>query len=805
MQKTITFLTAVLCLASARLQAQTFSITGQVKDKTGAAIAAATVSLLKASDSSWIKSELTGDNGNYTLQDIHAGNYIIAVTLLGYAEKRELVTVGNENIVAAIILDKQSNVLEEITVTGNKPFIEREAGKTIVNITAEKAAGNTVLDMMRKLPGVTVNGSGAISMAGKQGVLVLINGKQTYLSGEELANYLRSMSAEQLAQVEIMSQPSAKYDAEGNTGIINIKTRKNEKEGISGTASATYSQTAFAGTEENLHINYKKNKTSLMTNAGYYNRAGFLKQRVDRNFRDKQTHEITGTQRQSSYWTERFKDYSLSLDGTQEFNDNTSIDLHVNAVYHPNHETDKAATENYDVASGSVITNDFVNNRDFLRRFFNGIAQLNQKFGKEHELTVNCDYYVYDVNNYQDIVNSNFDANGNPVPGGISLKGYLPTDIKVTSVKADYTGAIGKTKVEGGVKSSFVAFETGVFFDINDNGTWRQDTVRTNNFLYNENIHSAYLSCSHPFGEKLDAKIGLRAEQTNARGFQEFGSTGFERHYLSLFPTAFVSYKLNNDYSFECNYGRRIQRPEYRQMNPYVEFISQYSYKVGNPRLMPQYTHNVELAANYKTILNCKASYSSVSDIINNIARQDNQTFIYYVMPENIAKNTAWQFSVTFNKALFNWWEVSSTAYAFALGYEGIYNEQAFRDWGTGSGLWMSSDFSFLHNWKASYWLHANGTSRETSMVTAQPNLYYGFSFSKKLFHDTTLVKLDVVDPFRTYEYNFGINIQDVDTQISNRYNTREYALSITYDFGKQLDRMRKINNAADETGRMKM
>lgn len=804
MQQTVTILVAMLCIVSFRVSGQFHSISGHVKDKSGKAVASATVSLLKASDSSWVQTEITNDDGSYKMQEVVPGDYILAVSSITTVEKTETISMQEKDLLHDMEVMRKSNALEEVTVTGNKPFIERRADMLVANISADKALGNNVLDLLRKLPGLKVNSDGSISMTGKQGVLVLVNGRQTYLSGEELANYLRSMTAEQVAQVEIMSQPTARYDAEGNTGIVNIKTHKNHKEGLSGSASATYSQTRYSGTSDNVRVGYKREKTNLSVNAGYYNRAGFLDQRIDRTLKDKNTGEQTGTMEQESYLFERFKDYSLSVDGEREIDSTSAINIHASGNYHPNNETDLTSTHIYDISTATVTNNEFENNRDFVRTNFNGVAQYSKKIKPNHEFTVNADYNLYNVDNYQDLVNNNYNAQMQPVPGGVSLKGYLPTDIEVFSSKADYNGTVGKTQIEGGVKASFVAIDAGVFFDVEHSGTWIPDTVRSNNFLYNENVNAAYFSCSRSLGTKVETKMGLRAEQTNAKGFQEIGNISFERHYISLFPTAYVSYKPNDKYSFGCNYGRRLQRPEYRQMNPYVEYYSQYNVRTGNPALRPQFTHAIELNGSYKNTVHCNASYRSVSDIINNVARQDNKTFIYYVMPENIAKNTAYEFALTFNKELFKWWEVSATGYSFYLDYDGIYDGMAFSNGGPGWGFMTSGDLSF-NKWKASYWLNANGRSRESSIVTASANMMYGFSVSRRVFHDTTLIKLNVVDPFLTYVYDYNVIIQDVDTHARNVYNTREYALSITYDFGKQIDRMRQIARESDETGRMRM
>jgi hypothetical protein len=174
-------------------------------------------------------------------------------------------------------------------------------------------------------------------------------------------------------------------------------------------------------------------------------------------------------------------------------------------------------------------------------------------------------------------------------------------------------------------------------------------------------------------------------------------------------------------------------------------------------------------------------------------------------MPVNIGSNTALEFSLTFNKELYKWWEVSATAYAFNLYYDGIYNGQPFEVSSGGYGFFTSGDFNFGNNWKATYWLNAAGKQRESSMAIADSNLMYGMSVSKKLFHDTTLVKLNIVDPFRTYAYGASVQMRDIDSRFTSRYNTMDYALSVTYDFGKQLDRMRQHNSDADGTGRMKM
>ena len=458
-------------------------------------------------------------------------------------------------------------------MTAKRPLIENKIDKTVVNVDASPTnTGLTALEVLEKSPGVTVDNNGNINLKGKQGVTILIDGKPTYLNGEDLTNYLKNLSANQLDQIEIMSQPSAKYDAAGNSGIINIKTKKNKSTGLNGTISTSAIIAKYFKNTNSITANWRKDKVNLFANYGFSLWEGFEKLYLDRASRAGRQSEFTrySEQKTDGRYSGRPHNYKFGLDYFA--NKNTTVGF----VISGNPQTDKFKSVSraniFDSTHQFVQYNDAIseNKRPQSNIGFN--VNLQQKLDTSgSELSAEADYILYRTKGTQYSYNYLFEANKVPTEDPYLLQGYLPSNIDIFSFKSDYKHPFSKTtSLEAGVKTSYVKTDNDAQYTRYNTPLerWLTDTSRSNHFIYKENINAAYVNLQKQI-KKVGVQLGLRAEQTIADGNQVTRIYSFHKNYIKLFPTSYISYKPTDNNTIALSYGRRIERPNYQITKPF--------------------------------------------------------------------------------------------------------------------------------------------------------------------------------------------------------------------------------------------
>jgi hypothetical protein len=771
----------LLVLTGADLaNAQKINIDGIVKDNSDKPVVDASVSLLKAADSSWLQSTLTDDKGGFRFTNIAKDAFLLNVDAAGY--ERAVIPVTKYTDVAITVTQKLHE-LAAVEVKSNAPKIRSELGKLIVNFEETSVSGgDNVLDLLRRAPGVTVDGNGNISMNGK-GVLVTINGKQSYLSGDDLISYLKGLSAEQIAQLELMNQPSAKYDAEGNAGIINIKTKKIKKPGFNGNAEASYKQGVYPTMNGRANLNFKQNSLTLFANAAYLHATGFLNQDQLRTTTDSNNVQTTQVV-QNSFLKETFEDYKLTTGFEYEFSPKTNVSGSLTGVYHPNTEKDITNGTIHDLVSNETIYNTSGLNSGLLRKYMEGNLYADYKPGKDHDLSMEINGFFWYQKTHKQLTSQNVDEYGQLLPDGLLFNSAAPQHINVLAGRADYSGSLGnKIKFEAGLKSSYLMNNTNPVFYVYENSQWQYDTTRSNNYKYSENINAAYVSAGKEY-KKWQVKLGLRAEQTNIRGIQTVHDQQFDKSFLSLFPTVFVSYKLNEQNTFELDYGRRVTRPSYRDLNPFLSYLSQYSVSSGNPDLLPQYKNSITLRHNYKNMLFSEVSCGRVSDMINPVIDYDEASKIVLKTLHNYAQKYNVHAGVSLNKELRPWWTLTSSCDFYFNEYR---DSSRFLASSTGQSFSISNEFK-LKGW--SFFAHYNYNSGDLqSLVERNGNSQWmATSIAKKMWKDTATVKISFEDPFALYRYTPHSSWNGVTTDSRMQYQTQSVTLAFTYNFGEELN-----------------
>ncbi|MEJ7738563.1 MAG: TonB-dependent receptor [Chitinophagaceae bacterium] len=813
MGKFILLLSLSLASLLSYAQEKPGKITGSVVDPKSKGIEAATVQLLRVKDQGLVKFAVTNGEGKFELEKIAEGKYLINITAVGFEKKGseafEITAAKSTVQLPALQLENSGKSLGEVTVTGKKPMVENKIDKTVVNVEAFISnAGGTAMDVLEKSPGISVDRDGIISLKGKQGVIILMDGKQTFLSGQDLANLLKNMPANQLETIEIMTQPSSKYDASGNSGIINIKTKKNSLSGFNGSINLSYVQGVYPKSPNSINVNYKKNKVNLFANYSYSFWQGFGDLNILRKFRNN-SNELTSVFDQLSIQRFKGENHNLRTGMDYAIDKKTSIGFVVNAMYNPRQFSAASVSDIYNGA-GQLDSTNVADSRskDPWKNIGTNINFRKTLDTAGRELTADVDYVRYTSTSRQSSFNYTFFNPGHKLIDSFFLKGNLPSDIKIYTAKMDYVHPLKKgAKIEAGLKSSYVETDNNAQYTKLDNtkNEWINDGTRSNHFLYDENINAAYFNYSRHI-KKIGIQGGLRYEYTKAKGKQMINQKNFDRSYGQLFPTAYISYAMNKKNNFSLSYGRRIQRPNYQDMNPFQYFLDQYTYREGNPFLTPQFSHNLELSHNFKGELNTNISFTETTDIINDVLKQNNVTKVTLLTRENIARRRNIGMSVSYNKALTKWWTTSIFANLFNNKYDGIVNNRQLNVNISSLMFNVNNQLKFKKGWGGEVSGFYRTKMQDGGLIVSEPMGVVSFGVSKQIIKSKGTLKLNIIDPFYIQNFRGFTQFGEIDMTIRNKWDNRRVGLGFSYRFGKTQNNgpaKRKTGSSQDEQSRV--
>ncbi len=813
MKRLLVLFAVILLTMSSRSQDFKGIIKGMVTDGTKP-ISAASITIFRAADSAVAYSGKADTSGVFNFSNIAQGVYYISISNVGFTGY----TSGKFNIDAKqstrdfkqVILKAGTHDLSSVTVVARKQMIEQKIDRMVVNVDAAVTnAGATALEVLEKSPGITVDKDGNISLKGKQGVQVFIDGKPSYLSGAELVNLLNNMNANQLDQIEIMTNPPAKYDAAGNSGIINIKTKKNKQKGFNGSVTAGYSQGVYWRTNESLNLNYRNGKLNTFMNYSFNKNNGFNELTIQRIYNDGSSN-TTAVFDQVATMRRRNASNNLKLGADYFLSQKTTIGFVATGFYNPENQTNRNVS--YLKDGSRVVDSIVLSTGTHKNNWKNGAINLNfrhQYDSTGREITADADYSNYTSDTRQTFTNVNFD------PAWVKknqadLISNLPVDINIYSAKVDYTHPFRKGwKLETGVKSSFVQTDNSAnYFNVH-NGSSTIDADKTNRFSYEENINAVYLNVNRQF-KKFGVQAGLRFENTNLKGHQ-FGNvlkpgsdSAFKRTYNNLFPTMYLSYKLDKNNQLGLSVGRRIDRPGYQSLNPFLFFIDNYTYEAGNPFLQPQYTNNIELSHTLKSWLTTTLNYSKTTNYFTETFEQ--VEFATIVREGNIGERHNAGISVSAQIPVVKWW----TAIIYGnLNYNSFKGELygKYLDVSATNFLWnVNNQFNFGKGWSAelSGFYRSRGVDGQIFM---QPLGQLSAGVSKQVLKSKGTVRLNVRDIFWTQQFRGQMDIQGTDTRFTNKRDSRVAGLTFSYRFGKPLkgpQNNRKKGAAAEEQSRVK-
>jgi outer membrane receptor protein involved in Fe transport len=700
-----------------------------------------------------------------------------------------------------IELAAMSKDLAGVTVTAKRPLVEQRIDRTIVNVDASITnVGTSALEVLEKSPGVSVDRDGNISLKGKEGVMVMVDGRPTQLGGADLANLLRNMSSNQLDQIEIMTNPPARYDAAGTSGIINIKTKKTITAGFNGSVNVAYGQGRYPKTTEGFNFNYRKEKLNLFTNLShnYLKRFGVLS--LDRNIYDTTTNRINKIFNQENNTISEGNNYSAKIGADFFATKKTTFGAVVNFNSRNNSSTSQNIT-NISNASKMLqsVTKAAVDNGTDWNSFSTNLnfRHLLDKKGKE--ITSDVDYANHTMKNNVFMVNSYTDANGNHFRKADTLTGLLPQIINVYSGRVDYLHPLKKNaRFEAGLKSSIVRTDNDANYDSIQFGRIVHDFNRSNHFIYEENINAAYANLSTSLSKKISAQLGLRLENTNAKGKQITTGENFDRHYMQLFPTAYFQYKADDKNNFGANFGRRVSRPSYQSLNPFIKFIDRYTFSQGNPNLKPSVSNNVELVHTWKNKITTTVNYTYIKDIIQGIIQQRGEES--YNMPSNVSSLNQFGIAVNANTPFNKWWTSNVNLNIYNDHYKGVINDAQVDINGTTIILNATEQFKVNKTMTAEISGRVRYGGLEGVIVT-KPIAFMNAGISQQVLKGKGSLRLTARDIFFTQRLRGTTRYGNVDVEMRQVSETQVVTLGFTYNFskGKKIAPVKRTQGSANE------
>ncbi len=814
MNKTLTLsmlLLAQLFLVGSRLSAQTKTngtVSGSVADQQQKPLDYATVSLLKAKDSSLVKGALTDDKGHYQISGISAGNYLVSVSVISYKKafsKPFTISEANASFtIEKLVLTAGTQQLKGVSVVAQKPLIEHKIDRTVLNVeNSVLAAGNTALEILQKAPGVTLDKDDNISLKGKQGVTVMINDKLTYLSAAQLATLLRSTDGNTIQSIEIITNPSAKYDAAGNSGIINIKLKKNKSVGTNGSIILSGGYGAYPRTNESLTLNHKEGKFNFFGSYNHGNRQRYNQINIDR---------VVGSGSNTTYFSQ--KTFMPETDYQNNYRFGTDYDITkkhtigflVNGYF--NGEQDNNITNTL-IGAREGVTDSLQKTYSNLHQTYKNFAfNLNDRLQLDtagQELAIDLDYSKFNNNNIAQYNTNFFLSDGQTQRPLLSLRNQAPSIISIKTGKADYTKTLKKIgKLEVGVKLSDVRTDNDLQAQkLAGSSGYLNDTTCSNRFVYTEKISAAYVNLSHTF-KKLSVQVGLRAENTSSNGDLITKNQVVNRNYLNFFPSLFLQESINAKNDLGFTYSRRIDRPSYDNLNPFVYYLDQYTYSQGNPFLKPQYTQSFELNYTYNKTINVSLGYSRTSDVITEVIQTVNKAS--YDTQLNLQTQNAYSINLNAPFTFAKWWTGNLNFNGFYLGFKS--DSLLGANLSRGKVAFQAKALNTFTLGKV-FKAELSGDYQSPlvyGVFNIKPQYAVDAGLSKSFANKKLNVKFSVSDIFNTRTNNLSSYYANTNINIYQKRDTRVALLTLTYNFGNsKLTPTRRHNSGADaEKNRVK-
>ncbi|MBK8748642.1 MAG: TonB-dependent receptor [Saprospiraceae bacterium] len=795
----------IFTTAPTLLFSQGAEINGNLTDAKSDPVIFANIALYNGSDSTLIKVEPSNEDGLFIFNNIDYGRYFMKVSYVGFHDFIiHEVNVDKPQInLGRLTLAESAKELQEVVVSAQRRIVEVYSDRMVFNVQGTiNSVGDNGLDLLRKAPGVLLDNNDNISVLGRSGVLVYVDGKRLPLSGEELANYLQNLVSEQIDRIDIISNPGSKYEAQGNAGIIDIKLKKDKNLGGNGNLALTASKGIQPRANISANGNFRNKIFNSFGSLGYNYTRSFMNMDYDSYQNDyfiTERNRITTKLNSVNYragidfFVSKYATLGVLVTGNKG---NSSRDEKSLMSLYTRTNPDK-------LDSTLIATN--ISDRNFDQHTYN----INYALSKNQAtLNIDADFgrYLNKQEYYQP--NNYFDPSGEVLLNSVINEMNTPSDIKIISFKTDYEKPMLFGKLGLGVKvSKVISDNTFLYYDVVD-GVSNQNNSRSNKFKYDENVYAGYLNYNAKLGEKWGITTGVRLEQTETKGDLTAFDPSLQQpavnsNYLSVFPSLGFSYQMSPINNFNFNAGRRINRPDYNVLNPFKMQVSELSFRKGNPFLKPEIVNNAELGYTLMNKYNFKVSYSRTKDQITRLIGPDDfNPKASYISWDNLAHQDVWSANASLPIDINKWWNLFANLSCNYL------NNQA--DYGNGAIVDVQA-FSYNFYGQNTFQL-GKGFKGEISGNYSGPGVWggvfkydasYGITVGiQKKFFDNLNVKLNMSDITNQLYWSGISNFNGLVSSGSGRWDSRRVALSINYDFGNSQIKSRKRNTGLESEAR---
>lgn len=776
-----TLLIAFVCSISF---GQTF--TGKIVHKQNQPIPFANVVAKSATDNSLITGVISDENGEFSIK-LKKENMYLEISFVGFTTQKINPTQSN---IGTIVLEEDGQQLEEVGITARKKLIQQKVDRLVFNVENTVAGtGGTAIDALKATPSVNVD-TDNLAIVGKGNVRVMVNDRIVQLSGNELNAYLNTIASDDIKNIEVITTPPSKYDAEGNSGLINIVLKKSKENSWNNQLRTSYTQATYPLFNFGNTFNYNKNKISLIaslnrtkghtaqfnqfdiiypsastsTNLDMKNKENMISGRLGLDY------NVTSNATVGILYTGSFEDKGISDDGRTLINDG-------NGTYTVNKGNAKTTRKNHSINAH------YIQKLDTLGR----------------KLSIDVDYFNFNNSNNRNFSSEQFITN----QSYFEAKNSTHQNIKNYSAKIDIEHPAKWANFSYGAKTTITKTDGNVAFYNTATDTPIFDPTQSNEFMYSENINAIYADMSKPLGEKWQTKIGLRIENTQTKGVSKTNNQTDINSYNKLFPSVFLGYNPSRKNIFNLSYSRRIQRPSFERLNPFRFYINSISYQEGNPFLKPQISDNLELKHIYKGKLISKAFVSYVDDgYFNIIKAEDGAQQRIVVTFDNFYTAYNYGLTETFIYNPTKWWNTTTQATVSRM-------DTRYKD-GFNLDAELLSGWNFQFYNKNTFHLNESKTIQaETTFIYASPQKLMYFSVSEMVSLDLGLKfslldkKLNctvaVNDIFKRKATNVNTKTNGINQNYYNYFDTRSVKISLNYSFGNKKIKVKQRNSGNKE------
>jgi hypothetical protein len=782
------------------------TITGTVVDENKKPVEFSNIILHKYNNATYLNGTTTDSLGRFEIPDIEDGDYLLEIVFLGYKIDTiaNIVVQANEiKDIGTVQLQLTANTLNGVEISASRPIIERKADRVVYNVeNSAKSSGENVMDLLRSVPGVTVSGDDQIRVNGKSEVQVMINGKVEQLNGDQLANLLKSIQSSNVKKIEVVSNPSARYDADAKGGVLEIQLKSNLRTGTNGSVFVNYRQNEYASTETGFNINVNHKKLTLSTNYNFGYNNNYQKNTFVRDFTTQNSVERFD---ESSFDRNKFISHYGNLSLKYNINEKNIIGIggelfqfknphiansNLNVINNISVSENVNSIQKTKNESGGKSINPSVN--------FNFRSQLDST-GSALELTYDYTYFNLFTESHLDMAYFDSLETEKNIPH-LDFRQDNPYVVNLHTSKLNYNKPLKNNhSVEFGVKFTWTKTTNDIKYRNLIGSEYVLDSTKSNKFQYTENINAIFSTWSKTWKKGWSTNLGLRIEQTNTNQRSYTLNTVTKRHYVDFFPSLFIQKNIKEKHSFNVNYSRKIQRPDFNDLNPFQFYLSPYSIWTGNANLKPQYINITEFTYTLKNAYSFFIGHENINNNYTHLIFQDDSTKISTYRASNFKVRNNLNIGININKELFKWWSISYSAQYTFFKYNSIVNNSPFIVSSHKFNISLDNTFILPKGFMINVFGFYTSPHYDATDIMLSDGML-NISVSKTFFDKKLRIRIAGNDILGTKNMSYTTNFFNVNSRTTNRWSSRFFSLTVSYNFqkGKKFQNTR-INKSNEE------